>query len=47
VKEKDFALSGGQDQYKGRQETVEFMRDEEFMRKIRRGMQSLRRAKKR
>ena len=44
---KPVAIIVSTDEYEGWQETVEIMRDEKFMREIRKGIQSLKRTKKR
>ena len=44
---KPVAIIVSKDEYEGWRETVEIMKDEEFMREIRRGIRSLKRTKKR
>jgi antitoxin YefM len=44
---KPVAIIVSKDEYEGWRETVEIMKDEKFMRDIRRGMRSLKRTKKR
>jgi prevent-host-death family protein len=44
---KPVAIIVSKDQYEGWHETVEIMKDEQFMREIRRGIRSLKRTKKR
>ena len=44
---KPIAIIVSKDEYEGWQETVEIMRDEKFMREIRKGIRSLKRTKKR
>ena len=44
---KPVAIIVSKDEYDGWQETVEIMRDEKFMREIRKGIDSLKRTKKR
>jgi antitoxin YefM len=44
---KPVAIIVSKDEYEGWQETLEIMRDEKFMREIRKGIQSLKRTKKR
>ena len=44
---KPVAMIVSKDEYEGWRETIEIMRDPEFMREIRRGIKSLKRTKKR
>jgi prevent-host-death family protein len=44
---KPVAIIVSKDEYEGWRETVEIIKDEEFMREIRKGMRSLKRTKKR